>query len=215
MNRGIVTTLRDVVPNRPLTRAEALRIAELQAQKFLQLVDAREPPVPEQIITRLPRLQVARLRPFPASGASHWKNGAWMIVLNGREPETRQRFSLAHEFKHILDHRFIDIIYSGVPIEQRRAWAEQVCDYFAGCLLVPRPWLKRAYAGRLQDTKRLARHFDVSEPAIETRLGQIGLLAPTPRCDRTPAPSTLRARPEADTPEYLRTPSPAFALQET
>jgi hypothetical protein len=37
---------------------------------------------------------------------------------------------------------------------------------------------------RPQSTKQLARLFDVSEAAIETRLGQVGLTEPRPRCDR-------------------------------
>src|SRR5207249_1746469 len=90
MNRGVVTTLRDSVPPRPLLRAEALRIAELQAQKFLALMAIAEPPVPKSIIAELPRVQVAVLRPFPVSGATQWKSGRWLIVLNGREPETRR-----------------------------------------------------------------------------------------------------------------------------
>lgn len=32
-----------------------------------------------------------------------------------------------------------------VPAAERAAWVEQVCDYFAGCLLMPRPALKRAW----------------------------------------------------------------------
>jgi len=41
MNPSIVTKLRDTVPLRPLRYSEALRLAELQAQKFLALVVRR------------------------------------------------------------------------------------------------------------------------------------------------------------------------------
>jgi len=211
MNGGIITSLRDRVPLRPLTRSEHLRIAELQAQRFLALSGIAQPPVPASIISELPRLQVTVMRPFPVSGATHWKHGAWLIVLNGREPQTRQRFSLAHEFKHILDDRFIDLIYRHVPDADRRDFIEQVCNYFAGCLLIPRPWLKRAYYGGMQSTKLLARHFDVSEAAIETRLGQTGLVDPRPRCARTSTDRSLQPDPGADTPHYYRELHPGFA----
>lgn len=212
MNRGVVATLRDSVPLRPLLRTETLRIAELQAQKFLALAGITAPPVPQTIIADLPRLQVAVMRPFPVSGATHWKSGKWLIVLNGAEPDTRQRFSLAHEFKHILDDRFVHIIYRHLPEPDRHAFGEQVCDYFAGCLLMPRPWLKRSFFGGTQRTKDLARHFDVSEAAIETRLAQIGLVGPRARCSRTVEQGSLRPDSRAGTPRYRRAIHPAFAI---
>jgi Zn-dependent peptidase ImmA (M78 family) len=215
MNRGVVATLRDCVPLRPLLRTEALRIAEMQAQKILQLADIREPAVPERIIAELPRVQVVVLRPFPVSGATHWKDGKWLIVLNGGEPETRRRFSLAHEFKHILDDRFCNLIYGSVPEAERHAFQEHVCDYFAGCLLVPRPWLKRYFYGGTQDTIRLARRFDVSQAAIETRLGQTGILEPRARCSRTSLDWSLQAEDWAGNPRYRREPHRAFTSRIT
>lgn len=182
MKPAVITRLRDFVPIRPLRYSEALRIAELQAQRFLAFSGVTQPAVPERAITELPRVHVARLSPFPASGATHWSEGRWLIALNGAEPLTRQRFSLAHELKHIIDHRFVDIIYSGFPERERPAMIEQICDFFAGCLLMPRPWVKDAYCGGMQFLPDLARKFGVSQAAISVRLSQIGLAKPTARC---------------------------------
>jgi hypothetical protein len=182
MNPSVVTKLRDMVPLRPLRYSEALRIAELQAQRFLALEGITEPAVPERIIAELPRVEVARLTPFPTSGASHWAQGRWLVVVNGSEPATRQRFSLAHEFKHIIDHRFVKLIYSAFPDAERHAMVEQVCDFFSGCLLMPRPWVKRTWASGIQRTPDLAKTFGVSQAAISVRLSQIGLTDPQPRC---------------------------------
>lgn len=182
MSPTVVTKLRDTVPLRPLRYSEALRIAELQAQRFLVLEGINEPALPERIIAELPRIEVARLTPFPTSGASHWAQGRWLVVVNGSEPATRQRFSLAHEFKHIIDHRFAKLIYSAFPDTERHAMVEQVCDFFAGCLLMPRPWVKRAWTSGIQRTPDLARTFGVSQAAISVRLSQIGLTDPLPRC---------------------------------
>lgn len=211
MSRGVVMTLRDRVPLRPLLRSEHLRIAELQTHRFLALAGITEAPVPTSIIAELPRLQVAVMRPFPVSGATHWKDGKWLIVLNGREPQTRQRFSLAHEFKHILDDRFAELIFGYIPEGDRAAFIEQVCDYFAGCLLMPRPWLKREYFSGTQSVKALPRRFEVSEAAIETRLSQLGLTEPRPRCSRTSLDWSLQSMKNAGTPHYERQLHPAFA----
>src|SRR5712675_1065986 len=100
MSLGVIASLRDFVPIRPLTRTEAFRIAELQSIRFLGLVGVSEPPVRESVITNLPRLSVQRISPLPVSGATQWANGQWLLLLNGGEPRARQIFSLAHELKH-------------------------------------------------------------------------------------------------------------------
>lgn len=179
---SVISQLRDIVPIRPMTRAEHLRLAEFQAQRFLQLCGVSEPSVPERLITELPHFQVNRVSPFPVSGATQWSNGQWVVVLNGAEPLTRQRFSLAHEFKHILDHRFALIIYDGIRADERQEVVEQICDYFAGCLLMPRPWVKRLYCSGVQRLNTLSEAFGVSQAAMQVRLNQIGLVEPASRC---------------------------------
>jgi Zn-dependent peptidase ImmA (M78 family) len=208
MTPSAITKLRDMVPLRPLRYSEALRLAELQAQRFLELSGITEPSVPERIIGELPRMHVARLSPFPTSGASHWSQGRWLVALNGSEPATRQRFSLAHEFKHIVDHRFVRLTYSYFPEDERHALIEHICDYFAGCLLMPRPWVKRLYCSGLQHLPDLADAFGVSQAAMTVRLNQIGLVPPAPRCLPGSKDWTYRAmRDLRDRQIYQRTAS--------
>ena len=57
----IMTALRDLVPIRPLSLIEALRTAELQSQRLLELTGTEIAPVPESLITDLPRMQVERI----------------------------------------------------------------------------------------------------------------------------------------------------------
>jgi len=205
MSPGIVARLRDTVPLRPLRYSEALRLCELQAQRFLAMSGITAPAVPERVIADLPRLRVARMSPFPTSGATHWSQGRWLVVVNASEPITRQRFSLAHELKHIIDHRFAKLNYSDFPDLERAEMVERICDYFAGCLLMPRPWVKRAYFSRTQHLPDLARIFGVSQAAITVRLNQIGLTDPTPRCVGTRRDWTLQALQEMDSrPTYQR-----------
>jgi hypothetical protein len=180
---SVIRQLRDLVPLRPLTTLEAMRTAELQAGRTLRLVDVTEPPVPESAISELPRLQVERMTPAPVSGAAQWTRGRWLILVNGAESEGRQRFSLAHEFKHVIDSPFAKLIYppkDGVPSYER---AEYICDYFAACLLMPRTWVKQHYCVEgIQELRRLAKRFDVSQTAMQIRLNQIGLTDATRRC---------------------------------
>jgi hypothetical protein len=182
MNRGTLAALRNLVPNRPLRHAEGLRIAELQAARLLSMAGISEAPVPVSVITEIPKIQVKRMSPFPVSGCTDWAKGTWVILINGNEPTVRQRFTLAHEFKHILDYRYIDVAYPSTPGLSHRQRTEVVCDYFAGCLLVPRPWLKKAWGSGMQRSPDLARAFGVSQAAIQTRLLQTGLIDRPQRC---------------------------------
>lgn len=184
---GVIPSLRDLVPIRALTTVEALRVAELQATRLLELVGVAEPPVPEQAIAGLPRVQVERITPSPVSGATQWSRGRWLIVVNGAETIGRQRFSLAHEFKHVLDNPFIAVLYPDQRGMSGHDRAEQVCDYFAACLLMPRRWVKRQWTGGNQDLRRLSRRFDVSAMAMQVRLRQVGLAGPGQRCETVPA----------------------------
>ncbi len=160
---SIITAARDIMPIRPLSFVEALRTAELQAAKLLELSGLR-------------------IIPAPASGASQWSRGRWLILLNGAERPERQRFSLAHEFKHVLDNPFIGVLYPRIGSLSSTERAEQVCDYFAACLLMPRMWVKRSWTRGMQEPRALARQFDVSRQAMKVRLLQIGLIEPEARC---------------------------------
>jgi hypothetical protein len=209
VNRGVIASLRDIVPIRPLRRTEAMSVAERQALRFLDLVGVHEPPVPERAIGELPRIEVRRATPFPVSGAADWSSGRWLIVLNGGEPIGRQRFSLAHEFKHVVDHRIVDIIYGGIPQDERAAWIEQICDYFASCILMPRPWVKRVYGSGTQRLLPLAGRFAVSQTAMRVRLNQLGLVDPGPRCVRPSTKTALRTDSEPGSSLYARSLTPA------
>jgi predicted transcriptional regulator len=200
MQPDVVGRLRAVMPRRPLGFHEALRLAEEQAWLLLELAETTHPAVPEQVISALPRIEVRRLAPFPTSGASHWSRGKWRVAINATEPTTRQRFSLAHEFKHIVDHRDLDTLYAAFPPREREQMIERVCDYFAGCLLMPRAWVMAAHAGGTRHPMDLAQVFGVSPSAMGVRLNQIGLTRPTPRCGSTrhgAVSAPTRRRPRA------------------
>lgn len=179
----VVADLRGVCPHRPLTFSEGLRVAELQANRLLQASDVRAPAVPDSVVTDLPRVAVERVSRIPVSGSVRWSKGLWMIALNRLEPAVRQRFSLAHELKHVLDAPFGDVLYPdwrGLSANER---TEQVANHFAACLLMPKAWVRRAYFDRgVMSVPRLAASFAVSQAAMRYRLESLGMVQPIVRC---------------------------------
>ena len=187
---SMLARLRKLAPARPLRFSEALKVAELQASWLLTLRGIDCGPIPAEVIASQWRIAVEYDFDMPpqVSGASDWDcgRGRWVITINGGQQVTRQRFTLFHEYKHILDHGRPGIIGGD---EQRfgRPTSEYIADYFAGCVLMPRTLIKRAWGSGIQRLTDLAALFDVSERAIEVRLSQVGLIQQLARC--APQPS--------------------------
>lgn len=115
-----------------------------------------------------------------ASGASLWDRGRgeWVVYLNRIDSWRRQRFTLFHEFKHIIDHGHRHVLYAGPGHYDPDVEAERAADYFAGCVLVPKKFLKRAWGtrhskgGRSGSPIRGQRSCDRS-PAPPNRIGRL------------------------------------------
>lgn len=181
---SIIQQVRGLHPQRPLTPQEANSVSERQAMRLLKLTNVTEPHVPLEIIANLPRVKVDVKANLPVAGSSHWSNSRkqWIINLNGDDAPVRQRFTLAHEFKHVLDHPVADFAYPPTARVSRAQRAELTCDYFSASLLMPRPWLKRVYGQGLHEVGALAALFGVSQAAMRYRLHQLGLVEPV-RCN--------------------------------
>ncbi|HET6910674.1 MAG TPA: ImmA/IrrE family metallo-endopeptidase [Mycobacteriales bacterium] len=179
--RSVLASLRSLVPDRPLLFAEALQIAELQAGRLRDLIGLADDAMPEQAIAELSRIRLVRRR-LPTSGMSYWDGQSWVIAINDGEPEARQRFTIFHEYKHIVDHGRTSLLYRDGYGHSAAERAEQAADYFAGCVLMPKRLMKRAWGERIQTLPRLAALFEVSPRAVEVRLAQIGLSTPRDRC---------------------------------
>ncbi len=186
--QSVLAMLRALVPKRPLTPGEALRIAELQANRLLQHFGVETPTVPEGIVSALPRIRVVRENGLPVSGAAYWNSRHWIITVSANEPTVRQRFSVMHEFKHVLDHTTKDFLYHDRPFQSAAEQAERVADYFAACLLMPKKVVKRLWCQGNQNIGRLAGMLFVSTQALRFRLEQLGLTEPPGRCGRPVGP---------------------------
>jgi len=170
-----IAVLRGLLPGRAMSWAEAHSVAERQATTLLELIHIDEPPVPQFVISSLPGILVDWRADWPTSGMSVRARSHWRIVLKADEPRQRQRFSLAHEFKHVLDDPLIDRLYTHLAQKDRQERAERLCNYFAACLLIPRAWVKKDWGLGMQRTRDLARRYYVSHEAMSTRLSELGL----------------------------------------
>lgn len=140
---SVLADLRTMAPTGHLSWPQALRLAEAQANRLLELSHVAEAPVPDELIRRLPRIQV-RLSSLPTSGVTYWDGEHWLIGINRDEPRTRRRFTLVHEYKHIVDHGRTHRLYSGDRFHGNLQQAERAADFFGGCVLMPRRLVREA-----------------------------------------------------------------------
>lgn len=203
----IFRALRQLLPDRPLEVHEAQGVAERQALRLLALLDQREAPVDVSRIAELPRIEVRVEPKLPVAGFSQWHRGRWLIAINRDDAPVRRRFTLAHEFKHVLDHPFVDRAYVDRRGKPQPELVEAICDHFAACLLMPRPWVKQAWVAGIQDQQALAARFGVSEAAMAIRLRQLGLVMPATRWNLGRSGSEGAIDPR----RYFRKGRPAFA----
>jgi len=176
--------LRAALPRRALHGSEALQLAERQAWLLRWQVGYGERnALATEVLQRLPFL----FRPGLArSGLATKTQRGWAIVLHAGEPRVRQRFSLAHEIKHVLDDALTSQLHGGLypagggfTAVERTEW---ICDYFAACLLMPKLLVRRDWTAGLQRIVPLARRYEVSAQAMRVRLEHLGLLEAVPRC---------------------------------
>lgn len=177
---AILQRLRKLVPVRRLAYYEQLVLAERQATELRSLLRQTDAAAElgwlvdgfdtiEVVIEPLWRMD-------KLSGFSKWADGRWLIGVNKSHTQARRRFTLAHEFKHVLDADRDKITYQGLTADQR----ERVADYFAACYLMPKLSLRRAWTRGLQDPEALAGLFKVSRQAMDKRLRYLGYIEDEP-----------------------------------
>lgn len=170
-----ITELRSLMPARAVTWSEAYSVAERQAARLLELMHVCEPPVPMFVVSSLPNVSVDCRAGWPTSGMAIAHGSGWRIVLCADEPRQRQRYSLAHELKHVLDDPVAEQLFGHLTPEKRERRAETLCNYFAACLMMPRAWIKRDYCSGIQAPDELARRYFMSRLAMQLRLDELGL----------------------------------------
>lgn len=164
--------LRALHPKRVLTWTEAKAIAARQANRLRARHEGNHDfAFDTQIIADQPRLLIGVDDQIGVAGSSHWTGSHWQILLNADDHPLRRRFTLAHEYKHIIDH--------GLTIDPDLE--EKICDHFAACLLMPKQKVIAAWTGHdiPQRITDMAAVFAVSSQAMRYRLQELGLLERT------------------------------------
>lgn len=183
----IVKELRALIPDRPLTLGESYTLAEKQANYALQLTNQTVPGVALDWIFELPKVEVhvvPRFKMDGFSGLTTFSRGRYVVMVNKNESHAHRRFTLAHELKHVLDYTAAPVIHRALghgDTDRQGHQIENICNAFAACLLVPRSWLKRAWASGIQDVSALAGLFNVSEEAMAKRFRFLGFIDDDPR----------------------------------
>jgi len=110
--------------------------------------------------------------------------GSYYIVVNKRDSEVRQRFTIAHELGHFMYHRDLigdgvadspayrapdETIYETTPLER---FHETQANRFAANLLMPQWLLKELRQQGHSSDQALAQALNVSLPAMRVRLGK-------------------------------------------
>lgn len=146
--------------------------ARSMARKTLKEFDAIDPPVAIEQVIKFCGLTLEReIRENNWSGMLYGER----IIVNAGHPETRQRFTAAHELGHAqLAHRasewgFVDrpsFSDEGEEVLVDPGDAQEVeANEFAAELLAPRQWVK-AYYQRLRDPDQMATAFGLSREAM-------------------------------------------------
>ncbi len=153
------------------------QLVERLTQKYLKMGNVHSPSVPTVLVGLVdPRRTVEiRMVPLTTYHAGVWcLKGSWIVQLNENDPPALRRFSLFHEAFHILAH------CKTTPKFRKRgamqgAFNELLANYFAGCLLMPREWVKEKWA-QVHDIDEMAEIFDVPKSLMWIRLREFGLL---------------------------------------
>lgn len=174
-DRDAIAELRALQPPRALTRVEAHDVAERQATALLALMGVARPPVPQSVISDIAAIELDIVRDWPTSAMTVHTGSQWRIVINRSESAERQRFSLAHEFKHVLDDPFVTAHEPYFDSGHQERHVERICNYFAASLLMPRAWLERDWKAGKRSLDELARRYYVSLEAMGRRLHELGL----------------------------------------
>lgn len=102
-------------------------------------------------------------------------SSGYSIIVNGSEPTTRKRFTVAHEIAHFLLHRgtFGSAVEDDVYYRSRLSDAmETEANRLAADILMPKDLIANlAQSEGITDLTELAKRLQVSEIALKIRVG--------------------------------------------
>ncbi len=180
---NLLKELRTLVPNRPLTYGESVQVARLQAARFRAWAATTDEPA-----INLAGLINQRAVPvhFVPSHVLNEESGLTtdlmddklQVFINESEPQVRQRFSVLHEWKHVLDFPDAARLHHSLGVGNdnlKTLRIELIANEFAAHVLMPTNLVKRVWF-KTQDIGLAASLFNVSPEAMNTRLTKLGLI---------------------------------------
>jgi Zn-dependent peptidase ImmA (M78 family)/DNA-binding XRE family transcriptional regulator len=167
---------------RKFTLDHAYRLAE-SARQFLMLGDFPATQLLGILEDRYGVKFIVDTQDIEPSAASSRSFKGCFVFMNGRHPEPRQYFSIAHELFHLLtwDEEMLALVDSDPQFHEKN---EQLANAFAAGLLIPQDKLQNEVA-RLcvnrticaPDIIAFAEQFQVSKEAMVYRMLNIGLIS--------------------------------------
>lgn len=168
--------LRSIATESPDERKGAgLRIAEDQGHELSRLLNPSSGILPTALLERIPRIKIVTAPALPVAGSAHWDGTSWVVTLNGSQSRRRQRWTLLHELKHVVDHPYREQLYGSLGDAHAFETAERCADLFAACALMPAWAVKQAWASGNRAPSWFASHFSVTTAAAAYRLHQLQL----------------------------------------
>ncbi len=188
---ALIADLRAMPAKRPLTYGESLQFARFQAARVRRWADATEPAINLVWLLNQRAVPVNLVPSYKLSEESGLTTdqvtGRLEMFINENEPAVRQRFTLAHEFKHVLDFDDAPLLHAALASgndEIKKNLIEAIANEFAGHLLMPKPLVTSAWF-KCQNVSLLANLFDVSVEAMTRRLTKLGILGTPQRRPHT------------------------------
>ncbi len=153
-------------------------IAEDIAEEILREHAIEKAPVPIEEIIGSRGVKVESV-PMVSDGSISWRGKTPRIRVNSRIGAARRRFTLAHEFGHLIwDERYgsTEATTTGENVEATsggNSLEERFCNAFAACMLVPAQevsWLVDWGTMSLSDVENAAERFGVSFQTLVWRI---------------------------------------------
>jgi IrrE N-terminal-like domain len=179
---ALLAELRAVTPNQPLSYGQSIYAARVQAAHYRRWAAANEPAINLIGLIKQRLIPVNLVPSYRLNGESglttNAVDGRLQVFVNHNEPDVRQRFSLLHEWKHVIDFDRADTLHARLGHGNTRLRAdmiEWVANEFAAHVLMPTGMVKRIWF-TTQDVSLCASLFHVSGEAMTTRLEKLGLI---------------------------------------
>lgn len=147
-----------------------------QADQLLNRFKLDEPPIDVKHIAQELGIEIVEMTlPTWFFGSLLNIKGSYYIVINRLMPETRKRFTLAHEIAHYALHGD-KLCYMK---NSKRDYFHREADAFAAELCMPSGLVKQEARKWFNDYKFLAKIFEVSEVAMVRKMQELGIIEGT------------------------------------